>query len=356
MIERSLCSQRLAVGNTQGHGVDCYRTFVENSVVGFFRATPEGRILMANPALLQMFGYSSLEDLTVSSRGDDGFSALHRKPGFRTMLERDGSVAGLEVRCRKRDGTFLWIRECARAIRGADGKVLCYDGTVEDISSRKSAEEAAQRDCKEKAALLHELQHRIKNSMATIVGLINMEQERWEENDVRAMLQTIGDRVRSIASLYTMLHASGSTNLVYLDEYLERITCTLMGAHLSGQSRVTSDVTAQAIVCSTRQAVPIGLIANELITNALKHAFPLGREGHVSVTLHQEGSAAVLCVTDDGVGLPEGFDLGQSNGLGTELVRMLVEQLRGSLSCACFGTTVFRVVIPLAAGEAAASG
>jgi len=302
---------------------------------------------MANPALLKMLGYSSLEDLTARKLDEEWFDGVHRRPGFKALMERDGAVSGLEARCKKRDGTFIWIREGVRAVRSASGEVLCYDGTVEDITARKSAEEAVLCACNEKEALFCELQHRIKNSLATIVGLINMERDRWENADVQAMLHTAADRVRSIASLYSILHASGSTHLVHLDEYLDRIAHTLVYAFNPDPDRVTCDVTAEAIVVGTRQAVPIGLIANELITNALKHAFPMGRRGHISVTLHQEGSRAVLSVSDDGVGLPEGFDLSQTNGMGTELLQMLTGQLKGSMSCESFGHTVFRVVIPL---------
>jgi len=238
-----------------------------------------------------------------------------------------------------------------RIPRGPDGEILCYDGTVEDITSRKRAEEAALRCSNEKEALFRELQHRVKNSMATIVGLFNMEMERSEDAAVRGMLQSAGDRVRSIASLYTMLHPSGATHLVHLDQYLERITYTLMHTHMPDPSPVTYDVTAEALVVGTRQAIPIGLIANEFITNSLKHAFPMGRIGHISVILRQEGDSAVLTVCDNGVGLPEEFDITPPKGIGTELVQMLTDQLGGSLSCESVRNTVFRLAFPLSAGQ-----
>lgn len=305
---------------------------------------------MANPALLRMLGYARFEDLALRNSEQGDFVGLHRRPGFKAIMEREGSVVGIESRWTRRDGTFIWVREGVRAVRCAEGTILYYDGTAEDISVRKRSEEEAIRSCNEKEALFRELQHRIKNSMATIVGLINMEAGRWDDGDIRSMLQTMGDRVRSIASLYSVLHASGSSHLVHLDEYLERITHTLLRAYMPDQGRVTCDVTAEAVVVSTQQAVPIGLIANELVTNSLKHAFPMGCKGHISITLHQEGTMAVLSVCDDGVGLPEGFDISQSKGMGTELVLMLTEQLNGSISSESYASTVFRLVFPIVAG------
>jgi PAS domain S-box-containing protein len=331
---------------------DCYRSVVEHSTIGFYRSTPDGRILMANPALLDMLGYSSLEELSLRNLEHDCFDDLHQRPGFKNLLDKEGVVVGLESRWKRQDGSIIWVREAARAVRNCAGEILYYDGTVEDITARKQAEEAVAASWNEKDALFRELQHRIKNSIATVLCLINMEMDCSEDNETRGTLQTLGDRVRSIGNLYTLLHASGSAQLVHLDDYLEMIVHHLLGGYAPGGSRVTCDVTAESLVLNARRSVPMGLIANELVTNALKHAFPAGKEGHVSVTLHREGKMAILCVTDNGVGLPRGFDCSHSRGLGMELVQMLTHQLRGTLTYESFGYTAFRVAVPIEAEEA----
>jgi PAS domain S-box-containing protein len=347
MVEHSLCSRRVSGDQHSGSGLECYQSVVENAVIGFFRSHPDGRVVMANPALLRMLGYSSVEEIGTRQSSEDCFNVLHRRPGFLALMQRDGVVAGLETRCTRKDGALIWIRESVRVVRGETGEILFYDGTVEDITVRKQAEVAAQRSCDEKDALYRELQHRVKNSMATIVGLFSMQMDRSAEPEVQVMLQSAGDRVRSIAHLYTMLHASGETHLVHLDEYLERIASTLVRGHMPDPSPVTYDVTAEALVVGARQAIPVGLIANELITNALRHAFPTGGAGHISVLLHQEGGAAVLEVCDDGIGMPAGFDINQPGCIGTELVQMLTDQLGGKLKCETLGKTVIQVVFPL---------
>lgn len=353
MVDNSISSWKGNVGcQKSAVGDDCYRSLVEHSAIGFYRSAPDGRILMANPALLSMLGLSSLEDLSIRTLESEGFYDMHQGSGFKTLMDREGLVVGLESRLKRRDGTVIWVREAARAARNCAGEILYFDGTVEDITARKRTEEAIAASWNEKDALFRELQHRIKNSIATILSLINMERDCSEDNETCGRLQTLGDRVRSIGNLYTLLHASGSAQLVHLDEYLEKIVRNLLDGYVNAGSRVTCDVTAESIVLSTRRTVPMGLIANELVTNALKHAFPAGRAGHVSVSLHHEGRTAILCVCDNGVGLPEGFGCGQSRGVGMELVQMLTQQLRGTLTCERFGNTVFRVSVPMDAEEA----
>ncbi|HUI88132.1 MAG TPA: PAS domain S-box protein [Anaerolineales bacterium] len=118
-----------------------FRSLYENSTIGIYRTTPDGRILLANPALLQMLGYSSFEELAQRDLEEDGYEAGYERSKFRTEIERDGEVRGLESSWTKKDGTPIFIRESAKAVRDPDGKVLYYEGTVEDITDRKRAEE-----------------------------------------------------------------------------------------------------------------------------------------------------------------------------------------------------------------------
>jgi PAS domain S-box-containing protein len=350
MVDKSKNTRKgISSFQTEALGDDCHRSLVENAVIGIYRSTPDGRILMANPALLGMLGFSSLEELSGRNLEREGFDDLHHRPGFKTLMEKEGSVVGLESRWKRQDGTVIWVREAARADRNCDGEILYYDGTIEDITARKLAEEANATSWDEDDALYLELQHRIKNSIATVISLINMEMDCLDDGAYRARLKILGDRVQSIGNLYTLLQASGSTQLVAMDEYLEKIVGHLLDGYAPGGSRISCDVTAESIVLSTRRTLPLGLIANELVTNALKHAFPAGRSGHVSVTLHNLERTAVLCVHDNGIGLPEGFDFGRCRGVGMELVQMLTHQLRGTITYESSGNTLFRVAVPMVA-------
>jgi len=119
-----------------------FKNVFNNALLGLYRTTPDGRILMANPAIIRMLGYDSFEELARRNLEEEGFEPRYSRSEFKERIETEGSVIGLEAHWVRRDGTILSIRESAQAIRDESGKVLCYQGTVEDITERKKAEEA----------------------------------------------------------------------------------------------------------------------------------------------------------------------------------------------------------------------
>jgi len=118
------------------------RALVENLPIGVYRTTPDGRIVHANPALVEMLGYASFEELATRNLEQEGIATGAPRSAFRERIERDGAIVGKESAWRRRDGTTIFIRENAKAIRDEEGRVVCYEGTVEDITERKRAEEA----------------------------------------------------------------------------------------------------------------------------------------------------------------------------------------------------------------------
>jgi PAS domain S-box-containing protein len=125
---------------------DRYRTLFDDSLTGIYRTTPDGRIQLANPALVRMLGYDSFAQLAKRNLEADGSGPDYGRDEFKRRLERDGRIVGLEVGWQTRDGRTLFVRENARAVRGPDGAVLYYEGTVEDISDRKAAEQALRQE------------------------------------------------------------------------------------------------------------------------------------------------------------------------------------------------------------------
>ncbi len=121
-----------------------FRSLFENATVGIYRTTPEGRILMANPALIRMLGYEDFAGLAARNLEEQGFEPSYPRRVFREHLEKDGEVKGLEAAWTRRDGSLFFVRESGRVVRGESGKVLYYDGIVEDITERKRAEKALQ--------------------------------------------------------------------------------------------------------------------------------------------------------------------------------------------------------------------
>ena len=119
-----------------------HRALFENSPVGMYRTTPDGQVLEANPTLLNLLGYAKLEELTSRNLEEEGFEAAYPREVFKETMERDGEVRGLEAAWRRRDGRVLYLRESARAVRDESGRILYYDGAIEDVTARREAERA----------------------------------------------------------------------------------------------------------------------------------------------------------------------------------------------------------------------
>ena len=140
-IVRDITEQKLAEDALK-ESEERFRSLVENATVGIYRTTPQGRIVMANPALVQMLGFDEFKELAERNLEEQGFHSDSPRSDFREQLERDGVVKGREAVWHRKDGSTIFAYESAKAIRGPDGRVIYYDGIVEDISDRKRAEKA----------------------------------------------------------------------------------------------------------------------------------------------------------------------------------------------------------------------
>jgi PAS domain S-box-containing protein len=232
----------------------------------------------------------------------------------------------------------LVSRATLRGAGDGEGTLVCV---AQDISARKEAERKLQRSLEEKSVLLREVQHRVKNNLQVILSLLHVQAQAVDDPDARRRFEDSLRRVRSIAEIHEQLYASSDFSRVAFGTYLDRLANRILDAHRSRTVAVQVDADADATLPVTL-AVPAGLIVNELVSNALEHAFPEGREGTVTVQFRAGASSATLVVEDDGAGAEgaafaspeESSSEGSSSNapsLGFRLVRGLVRQLRGSL-------------------------
>jgi len=194
--------------------------------------------------------------------------------------------------------------------------------------------------------LLREIHHRVKNNLQVVSSLLNLQSGRIVDESARALFADSQARVRSIAMLHEKLYRSGDLARVEMDTYLSDLVSELRRSRGLG---VTLDVTVDGggISLEIDAAVPCGLIVNELVTNALKHAFLPGARGKLTVGLRRLGAGRLeLSVEDDGVGLPAQVDPKKSSSLGMELVHTLTDQLSGTLEIRREPCTAFVVSFP----------
>ncbi len=223
----------------------------------------------------------------------------------------------------------------ARGIEDEDGEILAlFARTVAHICALKRSEAALRDALAAKTFLLGELQHRTMNSFAQMQSLISIEAGRMVDSAAKDVLTKLRSRIKVLSLIYRQLDLSSKLEAARLDEYLRRVAEDLFDSYGAEMRGIDLVCELEPMEVSTKRAVSLGLIVNELITDALKHAFPGGRPGQITLSLRREAASAVLTVQDDGVGLPPDFDVGTASGVGLTIVDALRRQLGGELSAA----------------------
>ena len=440
-----------------------FRGIFDNTSLGVYRTTPDGRILLANTALIRILGYDSLEELKSRNLEEQGFEPDYIRANFRQSLETYGKVTGLEASWKTRDGATIFIRENARVIKDETGKALYYEGTVEDITEHKSVEDELEKnrallqgiiegttdavyvkdiegrylllngaaqiftgrkaedvlgrddaflfsedqaaaikrnDCKilsdgktvtleeaatsfpdrgitflttkgpifdkhgkplglfgiarditdrkkterelmilvdQKEFLLRELHHRVKNNLSLVGSLLSLESSKVTDEKSQNVFEEIQNRVFSISQIYEHLYKSDDISNVNLHQYIEKLSFSLYETYVSDSGLIHLIQNLEEINLDIKRATSLGLIVNELITNALKYAFPDNRTGAIRIGLREIDGMIDLSVSDNGIGLPAGFEIEKSDSFG------LTEELGGSLSKGSGGGSTFRI-------------
>jgi len=215
---------------------------------------------------------------------------------------------------------------------------IVVDGTVSEISclaygitDRKEAQRDLEQSLAEKEVLLKEVHHRVKNNLQVISSITKLQGERdGIDPKVREMLHHSRDRVRSMALIHESLYQNKQFSSIDLSEYIDGLARNLLLSY-STSGRVALDLDLRPVHLSIDQAMPCGLILNEVISNAFKHAFADGRKGTITIALRMEKEQVRVEARDDGAGLPEGFDEERDGGLGLELIGLLTAQLDGRM-------------------------
>jgi two-component sensor histidine kinase len=203
------------------------------------------------------------------------------------------------------------------------------------------------RSLAEQDVLLKEVHHRVKNNLQIIASLLHMQARNSQNPDLSAALRDSQNRVESMALIHEQLYESGDLREVDVAHNAGTLVSHLFHSFGIDPARVTGRVQMDPLLLSVGQAIPVGLILNELISNALKHAFPDARTGAIVIEGRTDRGEVHLSVRDNGAGLPEGFEVEKTHGsLGLRIVSILVKQLKGSLSVARSNGSVFRIRFP----------
>lgn len=312
---------------------------------------PSGRILRANQQAARLFGYPrerllalTAEDLVPPAERQRQ-AALRRDflsdPGRRSIGN------GLNLRGQRADGTEFPMDVMLSPLRTGDGDLVI--ATVRDASESRQKEEAIRAALTEKETLLKELYHRVKNNLQVITSLFNLQLRMLPEGLAHGAIKDAAGRVRAMALVHEKLYQSGNLSSISLDEYVLDLCRQLANAASAEEHGIRIEFDLSPIEVGLDVAVPLGLTLNELFCNSLKHAFPDERGGTITVRLlRKDGQTAELVVADDGIGFPEGLEVGATRSLGLRLVTALAAQIDGTLSMRNVDGACVSLVFPVA--------
>ncbi|MBI4312399.1 MAG: sensor histidine kinase [Chloroflexi bacterium] len=248
-----------------------------------------------------------------------------------------------------RDGNIMGFLTDGLAFQGAWGSFLASFALASHIlfvtaflaliilpsKIESLKQEKLKAELQQKEVLLKEVHHRVKNNLQVISSLISL-QSRNAPGQTSAILNDVQSRVRAMALIHEKLYESGDEaggGRIDFSQYLQDLLNQLRRSFATQKSEVRVNLDAEVVHLSIEKAVPCGLIVNELVTNAMKYAYPTSKGGPVSVSLHTDGADGLTVeVADEGVGMPEGVDVATSRSFGLQLVRTLVRQLDGTMS------------------------
>lgn len=297
--------------------------------------TPEGVLTEANRAPLEAAGINSHDVLGRPFWETYWWSY---SPDTQDWLRRAcarvaaGEVVRDDVTVRMAGDTRMALDFMLAPLRDDDGRIMHLIASAIDVSDRLAAQNRIETALRERTVLLQEVHHRVKNNLQIIASLLRL-QARNATPSAALVLQDSQNRVMAMALTHQLLYERNDFSALELGSYLRRLVASLRDAHgeLFRRVQLRVDAPDAGLSIDLQQAVPVALIVNELLTNSLKHGFPGDRRGEALVQARAAEGRMAVTVSDDGVGLPAGFNLGTTSSLGFSLVRLLTEQLRAQM-------------------------
>ncbi len=344
---------------------DQYRSLFENAALGIYRTTPNGRILATNQTALRMLGFASFQELADRNLEAEGYEPTYPRAQYKERMERDGEITGFESAWIRKDGSTLYVRENAKAMRDANGNVLFYEGTIEDISAEKEAE-AAKKELE--ARLIHTqklesvgtlaggVAHEINNPLTGVINYAQLIHDRTDDDQLRGFAQEIiGEGTRVAVIVRSLLSFSRQDKKQHSPASMADIvesTLSLIGSVLrKDQIQLTVKVAPELPLLRCRsqqiQQILINLLTNA--RDALNRRYPGFDEDKILTmtvsAIERDGSPWIRTVVEDhGGGIPADiveriFDpffstkpRYESSGLGLSISYGLVRDHRGRLS------------------------
>ena len=324
-----------------------FRQLAENVQDVFWLISPDmNQLFYLSPTYEKIWGHPRHFVCEQPSKWIETVHPEDRKAVTRSFAQTlKGNSTSLEYRIVRADGTVRWIWDRAFPIKNELGKIYRVARICEEIGNRKEAEDRIRASLREKEILIKEIHHRVKNNMQVIGSMLELQAQYIDEPETIELFQESQNRISSMALIHEQLYQYPTLDRIEFSEYLKSLVNNLLQSSGCPEDRIQVQFEVQSITLNIETSIPCGLIVNELVSNSLKYAFPQNQSennlGKIRIIFYadkaesiiDEGKSAqlLLAIADNGVGMPEDFDLETTETLGLRLVRMLVRQLDGTL-------------------------
>ncbi|MBP6058632.1 MAG: PAS domain S-box protein [Nitrosomonas sp.] len=326
------------------------RLAVEASPNGMIMTNHQGAIVMVNTTTETLFGYSREE--LIGQSIDILIPESHRAhhPELRKNYLKHPSARamghGRDLYGLHKDGKEFPVEVGLNPTQTPQGFMVL--ASVIDITERKYQEEQLKAALKEKDLLLSEIHHRVKNNLQIIDSLLGMQSGMLLNSTVVSILKESQNRVKSMAMIHQILYESSDFSHVDFSSVVQSLVSNLSASYALDSSRVQINIDTDQVLLSIDTSIPLGLILNELCTNAIKYAFSENCTGNINISLkYLTAKKLQVLVTDDGIGISEEFDIENAPSLGLQLVQLLSEQISAELTIRRRNPTSFSLIIPL---------
>jgi PAS domain S-box-containing protein len=345
-----------------------------------WRTTPDGRIDYCNERWREFSGY------TIEEASALGWHSIVHPDDLPRCAEEgargfsSGAPFKLEFRAKRAsDGCYRWLLAQCVPFRDHEGNILHWFGASIDIDDQKtlnerlegqvlsrtselrhslqlleSREDDLRRSLQEKETLLKEVHHRVKNNLQIISSLLRIQEQSLTDSEASAALKDSQHRVYSMSLIHERLYSGQQMDEIDFGEYTRALVDAVFSSFSERAVQMVSRFDTSHVRLNIDQAIPCGLILNELITNAVKYAYPSGQGGEILVEMSETEGRVSLTVSDHGVGLPEGFDWNASKSMGLPIADILAKQIGGTLSVRSRSGAVFTLEFPREGKEAKA--
>lgn len=321
-----------------------FREIVNVSLMGIY-ITQNHILKFCNQRLAEIFGYDSPEDLLGSHISRLVLPESWPIVDEQVKLRESGQVDRVQYQFKglKRDGTIIDV--------GVLGGRILYEGKpaiqgcLVDITERIRTVNQIRSTLKEKEVLLREVHHRVKNNMQIISSLLNLQAKHLKDKEDLFLFKETQNRIRSMALVHEKLYQSKNLSRIDFAEYIRSLVTYLWQFFVIDSETIQLHTDLEEVHFDINTAIPCGLIVNELVSNALEHAFPAGRKGDLEIKLERTGGGRfMMIVRDSGIGFPAHLDFRKTETLGMQIVTMLVEQLEGTIELESGQGTEFKIL------------